>query len=808
MTLVDELVLAVRALRRAPMFAFVSIASLAVGIGANVAVFSLANTLLLRPLPVPDADRLVRIGRRTQESGFGSVSFVEYREIAAAVAPSTDLIGHYPNSAIVTAPDGPKQEWLELVSANYFSALGVRPALGRGFSDDDGRVIGANAVIVISHRLWRDRLASDSQAIGRAVRLNGRPFTIVGVAPPGFRGTFTGFAIDAWVPVTMQAIASPGAGTLDQRESRFLMLIAALRAGADEAPLRATLSVVASRLQGAQQDTRRPVGLDVASAGGVHPFVARIVRAFVGLLQSIVLLVLLIACVNLANVLLVRASARQRELSVRAALGATRWRLARVALTEAVLIAVAGGVVGTLLAALAGRALSRLDLPVGIPLGLTIGVDGAVLAAALAITTVTAIAFGAGPAVSASRASALANLRVAGATTDRRRARVRAALVCAQVAIATVLLVGSGLAIRSLRESALLDPGFSQGGMHVLSASPDLLGYDEPRGRALWEEIVSRTSRVPGVERASLALFVPLGSRGDQLVMSADGGQPSERPFPYNYVRPGYFGTLGVRMIAGRDLLPNDDARSPDVVVVSQAMARWFFGDSNAIGRSIRVEDRARQARRATVVGVVADIKLRSMGEGPAPIAYLPFGQWYRSDMVMHVRVSENADRVIPRVLEQVRAIEPDLAMNVEPMSRATEFSMIPLRLASAVLGFCGVVGALLAALGVFGLVAYAVSLRTREIGIRVALGAGRAALTKFVARQALAPVGVGLVLGLGLSAGAAGAIRGLLVGVEPIDPVSLAAAAAVLLVAGAAALITPIRRALSIEPAMVLRSE
>jgi predicted permease len=808
MSVVDELVLAARALRRAPIFAVVSIASLAVGIGANVAVFSLANTLLLRPLPVPDAERLVRVGRRTQEMGFGAVSFAEYRDIAAAIARSADLVGHYPSTAIVTAPDGPKQEWLELVSANYFGALRVRPALGRGFSGDDDRVAAANPVIVISNRLWRDRFGGDTGVIGRSMRLNGRSFTIVGVAPSNFRGTFTGFAIDGWVPVTMQAVVSPGAGTLDERESRFLMLIAALRTGADEPGLHAMLSVAASRLQSAQQDARRPVRLELASAGGVHPFVARLVRAFVGMLQSIVLLVLLIACVNLANVLLVRASARQRELSVRAALGATRWRLARVALMEAVLIAITGGLVGTVLAALAGRALSRLDLPVGIPLGLTIGVDGAVLAAALAITTVTVVAFGAGPALAASRASALANLRVGGGTTDRRRARVRATLVCAQVAIATVLLVGSGLAIRSLRESALLNPGFSQSRVHVLSASPDLLGYDESRGRALWEEIVSSTNRVPGVERASLALFVPLGSRGDQLIIGPDGRQASERPFPYNYVRPGYFGTLGIRLIAGRDLSPNDDTRSPDVVVVSQAMARRFFGDSNAIGQTIRVEDRGRRVRRATIVGVVADIKLRSMGEGPAPIAYLPFGQWYRPDMVMHVRVSENADRVLPRIMEQVRAAEPDLAMDVQPMSRATEFAMIPLRVAGAVLGFCGVVGVLLAAFGVFGLVAYTVSLRTREIGIRVALGAGRGALTRLVAMQALRPVGVGLVLGLALSAGAAGAIRGLLVGIQPIDPVSLAAASVLLLAAGAAALVTPIRRAMRIEPATVLRSE
>lgn len=808
MAIVTELTFAARALRRAPIFTIVSIGSLAIGIGANVAVFSLANTLLLRPLPVPAAERLARVGRSTPESPFGPVSYSEYREIATAIAPVAELVGNYPTSAIVTAPDGPKQAWVELVSGNYFAALALRPALGRGLTPDDDRMAGDGAVIVISHRLWRDRFAGDTAAIGRVLRLNGRPFTVIGVAPPEFRGTFTGFAIDGWVPVTMQSVVSPGAGSLARRDDRFLMLLAARRAGAEDRSLPAALGVVASRLQAAQRDPRDDVRLELATAGGVHPFVARIVRAFVGLLQAIVLLVLLIACVNLANVLLVRASARQRELSVRAALGATRWHLARLALAEALLIALGGGVLGTIFAAVAGDALSGLDLPVGLPLGLTIGVDGNVLVAAIVATTIAAIAFGVGPSVSASRASALANLRVGGATADRHRARVRSMLVGAQVATATVLLVGSGLALRSLRESAVLSPGFTQDRVHVLSGAPDLLGYGEARGRALWERIVAEAEHVPGVEQSSLGLFIPLGSRGDRLIVSRAGSGAGERPFPYNYVAPGYFGLMGIRLVAGRDFTAADGAAAPDVVIVSRAMARRFFGDTVALGRSIRVEDRGGSARNTTIVGIAADVKLRSMGESPTAIAYLPFSQWYRSDMVLHVRVTDAAERVLPRVLERVHAIEPDLALDVQPLSRATAFSMIPLRVASAVLAFCGVVGALLAALGVFGLVAYAVSLRTREIGIRVALGAGHAAIVRLVTLQALRPVGIGLALGLVASAAAAGAIRGLLVGVRPIDPVSLAAAATFLLAAGAAAIVVPIRRAFRIAPATVLRTE
>jgi predicted permease len=808
MSATDEIRHALRSLRRAPTFAVVSVASLAIGIGANVTVFSLANTLLLRTLPVPVADHLARIGRTTRDTRFGAVSYAEYRDLADALGARAELVGHFPNSAILTASDGPKPAWLELVSANYFTALGVRAEHGRAFASAEASTPGASPFIVISHRLWRDRFAGDTAIVGRGVRLNGKLFTIVGVAPPEFHGTFTGFSIDGWVPVSMQQIVSPTSGSIESRDDRFLMLLVARHPGVDESRIRAVLPTVARRLQAAQANPREAVRLEMAGAGGVHPFVAGIVRAFVGLLQGIVLLVLLIACVNLANVLLVRASARERELAVRAALGASRWRLARLALIEATVIALGGGVLGTVFALAAGRAIERLDLPVGLPLGLTLGIDGAVLLVALAVTAVTALAFGAGPAIVSSRASALANLRVAGATADRRRSRLRSTLVGVQVAVATVLLAGSALALRSLRASALLDPGFSPARVHVLAASPDLLGYDEQRGRALWEEIVTRASRVRGVEAASLSLFVPMGSRGDQLVMAPADHPEADRPFGYTIVRSGYFATLGVRFIAGRDLSPNDDGKAPDVVVVSRAMARRFFDTDNPVGRSIRIVDRAGRARNATIVGVVRDIKVRSLGEAPAPVAYLPFGQWYRPDMVLHVRVAAGADRVIPNVIEQIHAAEPDLALDVQSMTRATEFSMIPLRVASVVLGFCGVVGALLAALGVFGLVAYAVSLRTREIGIRVALGAGRAALTRLIGLQALVPVAIGLVTGLALAMAAGGAIRGVLVGVQPIDPMSLVAAAGLLVVAAAAALIAPLRRALSVDPVSVLRSE
>ncbi|MEJ7810730.1 MAG: ABC transporter permease [Gemmatimonadaceae bacterium] len=802
-----DLRVALRTLGRSPLFAAVSVLSLAVGIGANVAVFGLVNALLVRPLPAVAAGRLVRVGRTTRDVRFGTVSFAEYRELRDGVSAAADLVAHYPSSAIVTVRGEPRAVWLEVVSANYFSMLGVRPARGRGFVTDDDRASNPSPVVVISDALWRRRFGGEPAAVG-GVRINGRDFTVVGVAPPDFRGTFAGFQIDAWVPVAMQPVAAPGVGSLTRREDRFLMMLGRLRPGVTDDRARATLDAWAQRLRLAQQDTTQGVRLEVAAASGVHPFIAGIVTAFLGLLQSIVALVLLIACVNLANVLLVRASARRRELAVRAALGATRWQLARLVLAESLVIAAAGGALGLVLAAGLGGVVQRLDLPVGIPLGLTLSLDGRVIAVALALVLVTAVAFGAAPALAASRADAFVDLRTAGATADRRRSRLRGVLVGAQVAVATVLLAGSGLLLRSLQQSAALDPGFDPAGVQLVSASPELLGYDETRGRALWDEIVTRATRVPGVRAATLALFVPLGSRGDLLPMAPVGAQGNPELLSYNIVRPGYFEALRIPLVAGRDFRPADDARAPDVVVVSAAMARRFFGRETALGRSIRVVDRAGHERRAEVIGIARTIKVRFVGEPPRPIAYFPFGQRYRPDMVLHVRAGAGSAAVTRQVAEAIRALEPDLAVDVESMSRATAFSLIPLRVAGSVLGFSGLVGLFLAALGVFGLVAYAVSLRAREIGIRVALGAPRAAVTRLVAAQGMRPVLAGLVLGLGVALGAGRLLRSLLVGIDTSDPVTLLVVAAVLLGSAAAALIVPVRRALRVDPAQVLRAE
>ena len=544
----------------------------------------------------------------------------------------------------------------------------------------------------------------------------------------------------------------------------------------------------------------------------MHPSIARVLSAFLGLIQSVVLLVLIVACVNLANLMLVRVSARERELSLRRALGASRWRIAAVLLAESILIAVLGGVLGVVLGFGTDWALQRIPLDVGIPAALRLGVDARVLAFALGATVLTTLAFGAGPAIVASRAQALDTLRSGSATATRRSGRLRGVLVGAQVAISAVLLFGCGLMVRSLYHSRTLDPGFDAAGVQLFAASPEQLGYDETRGRALWRQALERASRVPGVTSAALALMVPLGNRGDVLssgpVAAKREAERPPRPLGYNYVSPGYFATLRISLEQGRDFASHDDRGAPEVGIVSTTMAREFFGREPAIGRQIRViVDRDRE-RRVTIIGVAGDVKLRTLGEPPAPMLYLPFGQWYRPDMILHVRVTTEAPNLAREIVGAMHSIEPNLAVDVQTMRHATAFSLIPVKIAASVLGFAGVTALALAILGVFGVVAYAVSVRTREIGIRVALGAERVALARFVARHGLWPVVIGVVVALPLAIAAGSLLRGMLIGMSAADPVTLGTVILLLLASGGSALLLPLRRALRVDPARALRED
>jgi len=364
------------------------------------------------------------------------------------------------------------------------------------------------------------------------------------------------------------------------------------------------------------------------------------------------------------------------------------------------------------------------------------------------------------------------------------------------------------LMVRSIVRSRALDPGFDVAHVMTFAASPDQLGYNEERGRVLWTEILARVRQLPGAESAALALLVPLSNRGDDIAVAPFGATGSPALYAYNYVSPGYFGTVHIRLANGRDFSMSDARHAPDVAIVNETMARDFFGQESALGKTVRVIDGEGRERRTTIIGVVGTIKVRSMGESPRPMLYLPFGQWYRPDMIVHVRTDGRSPNMIRDVTRTMHSLEPDLAVDAQSMAQATAFSLIPLRVAASVLGFAGMVGAALAALGIFGLVGYTVSLRRREIGIRIALGAERLAVTRLVVNEGLRPVITGLCVGLPLAVAGASLLRGLLVGVSATDPVTLVAIALLVAVVAAVASFAPVRRATRLDPAGVLRDE
>jgi predicted permease len=563
---------------------------------------------------------------------------------------------------------------------------------------------------------------------------------------------------------------------------------------------------MAARWSNAYPELNEGTGITISAAGGVHPFIARAVRAFLALMMGMVAVVLLVACANVANLMLARVASRLRETALRAALGAGRWRIAGSFLLEGALVALLGGAGGILLSIWATRFLSGLRPDVGIPVSLDAGVDMRVLVFALMVTALTAVLFSAGPALRAANARVFDQLREAGAAGGVTRSRGRATLVVMQVAMCTVLLFGASLLVRSLQRSRVLDSGFDPSNVLVITASPELLGLDETRGRAFWQEYAMRVGRIPGVSAAALALFVPMGDRGDAI-----GAGPFEAPageasrVPYNYITPGYFDLLRIPLSRGRDFQDSDVETGPAVAIVSQAMAKRLWPDEDPIGHRLRILEGADQGRIATVVGVANDIALSSPGEAPRPLLYLPFSQWYRPDMMLHVR-ADAATGLAAALETELRNTLPGLPARIRTMTEATSFALIPLRVASSVLGVSGLIGLILAATGIFGLIAYIVSRQARDIAIRMALGAERRRVRQMVLARALRLTLIGLAAGILTAILAAQLIRSMLFGVTPADPIALTGVVLTFTVVSILAAWVPARRASAVDPARLLR--
>jgi predicted permease len=798
---------AFRQLRGAPGFALAAVISLALGIGANAAIFSVGNALLLRPLR--GGVELVRVYRNHH-------SPLTYAEITA-VAEQTrgtfaDIVGERMLSLARTDGSEPEKLTGSIVAGNLFPALGVRPALGRLFTGADTTAESA-LLVVLSHRYWERRLGGDPAVVGRVLRINGQPFTVAGVAEADFTSSVMPWRPDVFFT---SAASLPLTGQRAEDWGGSLYTTARLRDGVSRAQADAALRVAALRIAAA--DTARYAGdrftLRTDHVRGVNAELRTPVAAGTGLLLGVVSVVLLIACANVANLLLARATTRGREVGVRVALGASRARLVRQLLTESVVLAAAGGAVGLFVASWATRALGdALTARAPEPVLVNFAPDATVTLYTLGLTVATALLFGLVPALRASRPAVLPALKDGAGGAVGTRSRLRGTLVGVQVALCTLCLAVASLLVHSLSNARRMDPGFDSRG--VLDAAIDVQSrrLDAPARREFFRRLVEQARALPGVRSASLAALVPLGGSNMQTlvwVAGARGDRPDgSRLVYFNTVGTSYFATLGLPVVRGREFTDADRDGAPGALVVNETMARRLWPDGDALGRRVSLDGPS--GPWLTVVGVARDAKYNSVGEDTPPFMYLAAPQSTRAELVLHVRAADPA--AVPALGRTLRAMVTSFDPLLPPPTVTTieddmRISMLPAQLGAAFTAVFGGVALLLAAVGIYGVVAFAVARRTREIGVRAALGAAPSRIVRRMMGEAGRAVAVGLAVGLVLALLIEQLMGSILYGIGAVDPVTLVAAPLVLTGAAALAAYLPARRATRVSPTVALRSE
>ncbi|MEP7344030.1 MAG: ABC transporter permease [Gemmatimonadaceae bacterium] len=803
---------AVRMLRKSPVFTAVAVLVIALGTGAVTTIFSAANAIVLRPLPgATRTEQLVDIDR-SQADGQGSLSasYPYYRRLQDASRNFEDVAAWTMVPLTISTGGEGIASLGNIVSGNYFRVLGVRPALGRFFVAEEDSTQGTHPVVVVGHAFWQSRLNGDSAVVGRTISLNGHPFTVIGVAPPRFQGIYAPLKTDAWVPLMMQQVLRPG-GDLTRPGNAWLEMFGRLRDGATREGAQAELAAL-TRAQIA--DAAEPKafgkysGVHLSTLTGLPSEVGGAVLGFMVLLLAAAGVVLMIASVNVAAMLLARTAARRREMALRVALGAGRWRLVRQMLTENVLLFLVGAAGGVLLAVQASHALEQIPLPVDMPLALDLSPDLRVLTFALVVSLLTGVVFGLAPAMQASRVDLGARMRDNTAGSGARHSRTRSVLVIGQMALSLLLLVAAGLFLRALDRGQRVDPGIDTNNVAVAAFDVRTYGYDDTRGRQFYQTLKEQLSAVPGVTAVSYTHFLPLSmtNTGDEI--QVDGAEPLagdvDRGFSISLaqVDVDYFSVVRMPVLRGRSFASTDDARAPKVALVNETLAKRFWPNGDAVGRTFRLDHEV-----VTIVGLARDAKYSTLNEEPTPFAYFPLSQNWQSAQNLMVRTSGDPARFATTIRSTVRALDPMLPVPVVTTLRlATSVVLLPQRVAAIVTGVLGLLGLVLAAVGLYGIIAYSVSQRTREIGIRVALGARRADVVQLVVREGMRLVAIGMAIGLVLALTVTRVMTKFLFNVSPVDAITFVGGAALLTGVAFAASYLPARRAAATDPMSALR--
>lgn len=811
--LLRDLRLALRQIARNPLFAGVAAVSLAVGVGASAAVFSTVNAVLLRPVAgVADPGTVVELGRTQGGRGFDTFTYPDFQDLRAQVAVFEDAAAYtFEIFSLARGGEGERITGMH-VSPSYFGILGVAPAQGRFFTAEEDAPGSDPAVVVLGHDFWNDRLGGDESILGGTVEINRTPFTVVGIAPEGFHGHTLGFRPDVYVPIRSVPVLERGLDEFDSRWASWHMALARLTPGATAEEAETQVRGVYARLAEAYPETHADRSGRVVPLGLVPGAARGGVTGFVGVLMGMVILILLVTCANVAGMFVARAAGREKEIAVRLALGSGRGRLVRQLLTESLVVFVLGGAVGTALGLwLLGLApVERLPVPIPVHLDLT--PDPVVLLFSLATTLGTGVAFGLLPALRATRLELAHSLKEDGGSQSR-AGRLRRVFVAGQVGLSLVLLVAAGLLLRSLQHAASVESGFDPRDAYMTMIDLSVEGYEDAEGAVFQRRLVERLRVIPGVEGAALATDLPLDLGASETGAVPEGwsgeGREGQLGVGFNYVSPGYFTALGIPVLEGRDFGPEEGVGTEPVVVVSRAFAQRVWPGEDVLGRRVLVRMPRIEEEWRTIVGVVEDVKNQVITETAAPFVYLPLWQAYRPSATVVLRAGGGMAAVAPALRQGILELDGSLALTpVIGLERYTALGILPQRVAAALTTALGLLALLLSGMGIYGVVAAAVAQRTREIGVRMALGAGRRRVLALVLRSGLRLAVPGLVVG-GLAALALGRVlRFLLLGLSPADPWALGGVAVVLFVTVAVASMVPARRAAAVEPAEALRSQ
>jgi predicted permease len=801
-----------RTLLKSPGFTFVAVLTLALGIGANSTIFSWINSTLLHPLPgVKDTNTLVTLSRGTSLNDL-AFSYPDLKDLRAANKSFSGLAAFQPLPISVTGLRKPERVWATLASANYFEVLGLRPFRGRGLVPADDEKPGGSPVVVISYGFWQNHFDGQDSAVGQKLNINQHPFTIVGVGPPLFKGTQTGLHSELWIPLSMQQDVMVYRGLLERREADWLLLLGRLRPGVEVQPAQQEMTLLLQQLARNFPDAHRrsnTVTVDPLWKSPLGANGAARLYILLPMLLAIAGVVLLLACVNVANLLLVRSVARRRELAIRLSMGAGRWRLVRQLLVESLLLSVAGGCAALLITMWSAGTFVRFIPSTSLPLSLEMPVDRTVLMATALLSVLTSVVFGILPALRSARLTPVAVLKEesAGVSGTLNKARLSSAMVVAQMSLSLLLLICAGLFLRSLQNTQRFDPGFNPN--NVLLATFELFpaGYNDADGAQFQKQLIAKLEATPGVQSVSLATWLPFSFSWDSVMIQPENyvAQPNESlEIGSSHIAPNYLRTMQIPLVAGREFTPQDNESAQSVAVVNQAFVDRYWPRQNAIGKKLSFN-----YKWATVVGVAGNSDYERLNEPPQPFLYRPLFQDYYSTAAIHVRVTGDPMTFAPTLEKTVHELSPDLPLfDVNTLKSRIEVASTLSRIAGTLVGAFGIIALILAAIGIYAVIAYTTRQRTREIGIRMAVGAQQSDIRKLVLGQGLRLTIVGLAMGLAVALLLTRFLSTLLFGIRSTDALTYLSVALLLCVVALTACYLPARRAMKVDPVITLRNE